>query len=203
MELFIALALTHFIALLSPGPDFFLILTTLLRHNRNAAILVCCGVALGNAVIIALVFIGLQLLINIDKSILVAIKWIGILYLFYLSYLCIRYAKSPLNLRRENNLHIRKEKIHFIKGVQSSLVNPKNLLFYSSLSILIAEQFHWYEKLSISIWMVMVVLVWNLFLVRMLTFDQSLNFLQRNSCKLYYLSAGAFCIFSILLIGYV
>lgn len=89
---------------------FFLILTTLLRHNRNAAILVCCGVAFGNAVIIALVFIGLQLLINIDKSILVAIKWIGILYLFYLSYLCIRYAKSPLNLRRENNLHIRKEK---------------------------------------------------------------------------------------------
>ncbi len=65
---------------------------------------------MGNAVIIALVFIGLQLLINIDKSILVAIKWIGILYLFYLSYLCIRYAKSPLNLRRENNLHIRKEK---------------------------------------------------------------------------------------------
>lgn len=49
MELFIAIALTHFIALLSPGPDFFLILTTLLRHNRNAAILVCCGVALGNA----------------------------------------------------------------------------------------------------------------------------------------------------------
>nr|WP_288419335.1 LysE family translocator [uncultured Acinetobacter sp.] len=176
MELFIAIALTHFIALLSPGPDFFLILTTLLRHNRNAAILVCCGVALGNAVIIALVFIGLQLLINIDKSILVAIKWIGILYLFYLSYLCILYAKSPLNLRRENNLHIRKEKIHFIKGVQSSLVNPKNILFYSSLSILIAEQFDWYEKLSISIWMVVVVLVWNLFLVRMLTFDQSLSF---------------------------
>ncbi|WP_252719482.1 LysE family translocator [Acinetobacter soli] len=94
MELFIAIALTHFIALLSPGPDFFLILTTLLRHNRNAAILVCCGVALGNAVIIALVFIGLQLLINIDKSILVAIKWIGILYLLDLFH----KSKSDLSI---------------------------------------------------------------------------------------------------------
>ncbi|WP_343682843.1 LysE family translocator [Acinetobacter baylyi] len=202
MELFVAIAVTHFIALLSPGPDFFLILTTLIKSGKHAAVRVCCGIAFGNAAIIAFVFIGLQLLISIDKNVLIVIKWIGILYLLYLSYLCIRYAKSPLNLTHANDSNICKGKLRLIKGVQSSIFNPKNILFYSSLSVLIAEKFNWYEKLSISIWMVMVVLGWNLFLVRILTFNNSMQFLQRNSCKLYYVSGGAFCIFSILLIGY-
>lgn len=203
MELFVAIAVTHFMALLSPGPDFFLILTTLIKSGRHAAVRVCCGIAFGNTVIIAFVFIGLQLLISIDKNVLIVIKWIGILYLLYLSYLCIRYARSPLDLRHANDSNICKGKLHLIKGVQSSVFNPKNILFYSSLSVLIAEKFNWYEKLSTSIWMVMVVLGWNLFLVRILTFNKSMQFLQRNSCRLYYVSGGAFCIFSILLIRYV
>lgn len=203
MELFVAIAVTHFMALLSPGPDFFLILTTLIKSGKHAAVKVCCGIAFGNTVIIAFVFIGLQLLISIDKNVLIVIKWIGILYLLYLSYLCIRYARSPLDLMHANDSKICKGKLHLIKGVQSSVFNPKNILFYSSLSVLIAEKFNWYEKLSTSIWMVIVVLGWNLFLVRILTFNKSMQFLQRNSCRLYYVSGGAFCIFSILLIRYV
>ncbi len=31
MEVFLVIAFTHFLALLSPGPDFFLILTSLLH----------------------------------------------------------------------------------------------------------------------------------------------------------------------------
>ena len=59
MELFVIIAFTHFIALLSLGPDFFRILTTLLRHGRSAARLVCVGIALGNACILMVIYAGL------------------------------------------------------------------------------------------------------------------------------------------------
>lgn len=35
MELFLFIALTHFIALLSPGPDFLLILMHLMKYGSN------------------------------------------------------------------------------------------------------------------------------------------------------------------------
>ncbi|MDU3121696.1 MAG: hypothetical protein E6710_04635, partial [Acinetobacter baumannii] len=35
MEVFLFIAFTHFLALLSPGPDFFLILTSLLQKGRR------------------------------------------------------------------------------------------------------------------------------------------------------------------------
>lgn len=52
MSVFLLIAITHFIALLSPGPDFFLIVTSLLGEGRRAALRVCWGIALGNAIIL-------------------------------------------------------------------------------------------------------------------------------------------------------
>ena len=59
MELFIAIAITHFLALLSPGPDFFLILSTLLRQGQRSAKMICLGVATGNAFIILMIYLSL------------------------------------------------------------------------------------------------------------------------------------------------
>ena len=60
MEFFIAIAVTHFLALLSPGPDFFLLFTTLLRYSRQAAYQVAWGITLGNALILLGLMIALS-----------------------------------------------------------------------------------------------------------------------------------------------
>ncbi|MEB3754788.1 hypothetical protein I2F62_10700 [Acinetobacter sp. MD2(2019)] len=57
MELFIVIAMTHFLALLSPGPDFFLLLMTILNSNRANAFLINCGITLGNALILFWLFV--------------------------------------------------------------------------------------------------------------------------------------------------
>ena len=46
---FPALALAHFLALLSPGPDFFLIIGHAVRHRLRGSLFICLGIALGNA----------------------------------------------------------------------------------------------------------------------------------------------------------
>ena len=55
---FPALALAHFLALLSPGPDFFLILGHAVRHRLRGALFICLGIALGNALYICLAVSG-------------------------------------------------------------------------------------------------------------------------------------------------
>ena len=56
MELFIVIAVTHFVALLSPGPDFFLILMTALNSGQRRARYTVFSIVVGNAFILALIF---------------------------------------------------------------------------------------------------------------------------------------------------
>ncbi len=55
---FPALALAHFLALLSPGPDFFLIIGHAVRHRLRGSLFICLGIALGNALYICLAVSG-------------------------------------------------------------------------------------------------------------------------------------------------
>jgi threonine/homoserine/homoserine lactone efflux protein len=55
---FLALALAHFVALLSPGPDFFLLVGYAARYRLRGSAGLCLGIAAGNALYIVLVIIG-------------------------------------------------------------------------------------------------------------------------------------------------
>lgn len=200
MELFFAIAVTHFVALLSPGPDFFLILTTLLARNKVAATQVCLGIALGNALILLVVFSSWYLLGKMDILTLKYLKWGGACYLFYLSFLCFRYAHRKIEMVQPQATvkHFFALK-QILLGLQSSLLNPKNILFYSSLTLLVSEKFNVYQKIIISVWMVMVVLIWNLFLLRLLSHERWMVALRRHSKWLYYLSGLSFVGFASLL----
>ena len=201
MELFIAIAITHFIALLSPGPDFFLILTTLLSHHKTVAQQVCWGIALGNAIILLLVFSSLYWVGKMDTLTLKYLKWMGACYLLYLSFLCFRYARSKIDMIYSESgvKHIVGLKQAML-GLQSSLLNPKNILFYGSLTLLVAKQFDVYQKIAISGWMVSVVLVWNLFLVGILTRKRWMDFLTQQSRWLYRISGVCFFMFALFLV---
>ncbi len=55
---FPALALSHFVALLSPGPDFFLLVGYAVRYRIRGSIGLCLGIAAGNALYIVLAIVG-------------------------------------------------------------------------------------------------------------------------------------------------
>ncbi len=59
---FPALALSHFVALLSPGPDFFLLIGYAVRYRIRDSIGLCLGIAAGNALYIVLAIVGWGLL---------------------------------------------------------------------------------------------------------------------------------------------
>ncbi|OTG66442.1 LysE family translocator [Acinetobacter silvestris] len=203
MELFLIIALTHFMALLSPGPDFFLIITTLLRKGKKSAHWVCIGIALGNALILIAILSSLFLLEKINVDLLKYIQIGGAIYLIYLAYLCFMYAKTPIEFDIKSVQNVQQSHLVFSNirmGLQSSLLNPKNIMFYSSLIILIDQDFNTVQKVLLSTWMISIVLIWNLLVLKLISHKKWMNWLKAKSQWLYYISSGCFLFFAMILI---
>ena len=120
-------------------------------------------------------------------------------YLAYLSFLCFKAAQgATVNKAVEENILVKQESSYKNKikslalGLQSSLLNPKNIMFYSSLMLLIQQEFSLFQKLLMSIWMTGVVFGWNLLLVRLLRQERLLAQIKRSARGIYYCSSLAF-----------
>ncbi len=91
MQPFLLIASAHFLALLSPGPDFFLIARLSLAAGWRVATGACLGIALANAAFIVAAFAGTAAL-RLDSVAFTALQAAGAAYLLYLGILFIRHA---------------------------------------------------------------------------------------------------------------
>ncbi|MEG0032238.1 LysE family translocator [Acinetobacter sp.] len=200
MELFIVIAVTHFVALLSPGPDFFLILMTALNRGQRRARYTVFGIAAGNAFILALIFTLLGWLGHIHAYVLMLLRGLGVAYLLYLSMQCFRYEyHENVDVQAHDPATHQTRILCFTQGLQSSLLNPKNMMFYSSLILLVYSKFDVYTLLLMSLWMVAVVLMWNLLLLKLFGWKRWNHFLTQRLDWLYKMSGTCFLGFAIML----
>lgn len=162
MSQFLLVATAHFLALLSPGPDFFLIARTALAGGRRPAAAVCLGVALGNAVFIALAFGGSRLLREGGPAFL-ALQLAGACYLLWLGVLFLRHAgRGPAQLGTQARGSAPGTGAALAMGLLSALLNPKNALFYASLVAVLGPARWPGRDLAYGAWMFAVVLLWDL-----------------------------------------
>ena len=198
MELFIVIAVTHFVALLSPGPDFFLILMTALNSGQRRARYTVFGIVAGNAFILALIFTLLGWFGHIHAFVLMLLLGLGVAYLLYLSMQCFRYKHHEnVEVQAHDSTPHQNRILCFTQGLQSSLLNPKNMMFYSSLILLVYAKFDFYTLLLMSLWMVTVVLIWNLLVLKLLSWKCWNHFLTQRLNLLYKMSGCCFASFAI------
>ena len=201
MELFIVIAVTHFVALLSPGPDFFLILMTALNSGQRRARYTVFGIVAGNTFILALIFTLLGWLGHIHAYVLILLRGLGVAYLLYLSMQCFRYKHHEnVEVQAHDPTPHQNRILCFTQGLQSSLLNPKNMMFYSSLVLLVYSKFDVYTLLLMSLWMVSMVLMWNLLLLKLLSWKRWNHFLTQRLNWLYKMSGCCFALFAIVLL---
>ncbi len=155
---FITLTTIYLLALLSPGQDFFLILSTSLHHGYKKAWWSCTGIAFGNALYIFLAFLGHSFL---AQSILfMYIQLAGALFLIYLGFLLLKAPKPTHTPSQNISKHSWKL---FLEGYLSALLNPKNIIFYFSvLFTIISIHTPWSLKIFYTLWMVFLLLVWDM-----------------------------------------
>ena len=128
---FLALALAHFVALLSPGPDFFLLVGYAARYRLRGSAGLCVGIAAGNGLYILLVIIGWSALRQF-AWLFTLIELCGAMYLLWIGSHLVRSQPQAMRL---NETHqgcpsLRKQ---ILLGLGSALLNPKNALFYLAL----------------------------------------------------------------------
>lgn len=181
---FLILASAHFLALLSPGPDFFIITQTTLKEDRKKAFLVCVGIASANALYILVAVLGLEVIKQLH-FVINAMKYLGGAYLIYIGYLFLKSQKIEIKTER-TSLHV---KSFFLLGFLSAFLNPKNIIFYFSLfSVIVSSQTSLHVRIFYGLWMSFAVLAWDLLVVYMLGHQ---NIKSKLSGYIYQIEKGA------------
>lgn len=159
MDQFLVVALAHFLALLIPGVDFFLIVRTGAAYGWRSASGTCLGIALANGAFIAAAFSGLALIDN-QKT----LAWIELAGGLFLVSMGIRFWRARVSLAREGEAAGRSTWVRNLGlGVASGLLNPKNALFYVSLAATLSSATP-VQLTLYGVWMFSVVLAWDLFI---------------------------------------
>lgn len=161
LEQFLMVAGAHFVALLSPGPDFFLIVRTALLQGWRRASGICLGVALANGAFIALAWGGLSA-IRPGSLPFAMLQWGGCLYLAWMGVGLLRSQGTSLSSLSDTGTTPRLGWCQGLwMGLASGLLNPKNALFYASLFTLLGTTPRPVQALY-GVWMVCAVLGWDL-----------------------------------------
>lgn len=160
---FALLAVSHFVALLSPGPDFFLLIGYAIRYRLRGSTGLCVGIALGNAVYIVLALIGWSAFKQMP-ALFTLIELLGAAYLLWIGSQLMRSQPQTLALDATASgcpSFIRQ----LLLGLASALLNPKNALFYLALmTSMLGSDVTRTQQLFSSAWMIMIVLIWDLLL---------------------------------------
>lgn len=129
----LTVALVHFLAVISPGPDFIMITRNSLVYSRKIGIYTAIGLGLGILVHVTYSLIGIGLLIAQSIVLFNLIKFLGAAYLIYIGYKSLTSKSS--NLKLQDNEH--KTDISKLAGIRigflTNVTNPKVTLFFLSL----------------------------------------------------------------------
>lgn len=148
----------------------FLLVGYAVRYRIRVSIGLCLGIAAGNALYIVLAIVGWGLLRQ--APLLLLIELLGAGYLLWIGSLLIR--SRPATLAMES---VRAARPGFggqlLLGLGSSLLNPKNALFYLALmTSLLGPAVTLLQQTVSGLWMVSVVFFWDLLLVSAIALPQ-------------------------------
>ena len=95
LQSFLILAFAHFLALISPGVDFFIIINSTIKNGKKAGMITAFGIAVANLVYILLTLFGIMI-IKENLFIFNSLKLLGCFYLLYISYHLFKSKKKDL-----------------------------------------------------------------------------------------------------------
>lgn len=127
----IAVALITVLAVVSPGPDFVMVLRNSYRHGRSAGLSTAAGIALGVQVHVAYTLLGVTLFLVRAPQLLTAVKLIGAAYLIYLG---VTTARAGIRIPKADVPEPAPSRGPgaFRTGFLCNALNPKTMLFVTS-----------------------------------------------------------------------
>lgn len=162
--------LIHFLAVISPGPDFFMAIKNSLTYSRQIGIYTAIGFGLGIGVHIFYSIAGVALLISKSIVIFNVIKYLGVAYLLYIGIKSLLAKPTDISIEKQE---IREEitvSKAVLQGFLTNVLNPKATLFFLSLfTLVIKPETETNTLIIISVALVLNTMLWFAFVSVFLT----------------------------------
>ena len=124
----------HLLALISPGPDFVMVVKNSIQYSRKIGIFTSIGFSIGILVHLFYCIVGLSLILSTNELIYNIFK---ILCSGYLIYMGIKSFKD--NQIGNSSKKTKVDKISYLQAIKigflTNVLNPKVSLFFLSLSL--------------------------------------------------------------------
>jgi homoserine/homoserine lactone efflux protein len=125
-QLFSAFLLITVVLFLTPGPIVTLIVATGARQGTRAALLTVAGASAGNALLVALIAVGLGWILKTSAAIFDYLRWVGAAYLVFLGVQAWRHAGTKTTVAAPA------AHVHAWRGFIVALTNPKTIAFFTA-----------------------------------------------------------------------
>ena len=163
IEQFLTVVIIHFFAVISPGPDFAVVVKQSIKFGKKSGIITSLGISIGILFHVFYCIIGIGLLISNNIFLFNLIKIIGAIYLSYLGITAI--FKKKINIftssNKSSNLFVNYLNKPFLIGLFTNIFNPKATLFFVSLfSIVIDSHSSIYLQIFYGLWMSIITGFW-------------------------------------------
>lgn len=192
LSVIITVVIAHFLSLLSPGPDFLIVLKSAVSNTKRVALGTAIGISLANAAYVFMCIIGISIVLAKSTLFMFILKIMGGCFLIYLFMSSIKAGETTIEVFSFDTLPPRTStfKKEFIKGFFTGILNPKNLIFYLSLfSLVITDEVSFILKVYLGVWMVFLGFVWDTLLILLLSKKYVRNRLSNHSLLISRLSA--------------
>jgi RhtB (resistance to homoserine/threonine) family protein len=161
---FFALALVHFLAVVSPGPDFAITVKQSILYGRNTAIITSIGIGIGISIHVFYTLIGLSFIVSSSPLFFEGSKILGAAYLTYLAISLLksqRKVDSNLNSNLVQKIKTPSARSALWTGILTNATNPKATLFFLSIfTVIISRETPLPIQIGYGVWMCTVNALW-------------------------------------------
>lgn len=184
---FLTVALVHLLAVMSPGPDFAVVVQQSVLGGRQAGVITAFGIACGLLIHIVYSLLGLSLLVAHSVVAFSIAKYIGALYLLWIGIKGLRarastettstaYESVTAGARQTSASSL------FWKGFLTNALNPKATLFFLALfTVVISPHTPGLHKLAYGAWMVFATALWFIFIARCFSYAPLRSLVMRQA----------------------
>lgn len=126
-QLFTAFLLITLVLVLTPGPIVTLVISTGATRGTRPALMTVAGSTVGNALLIAMIALGLNVVVQYTAEIFEVLRWVGAAYLIWLGVQAWRHAGEG-----SETLVAPNHGLYFRRGFFVALSNPKTIAFFTA-----------------------------------------------------------------------
>ena len=195
--LFIQITFVCLLGAMSPGPSMMVVINNAIFKNKFNGILTAIGHGFGIGIYALFAVIGVGLIIKTNVIIFSSLKFLSIIFLFYLGIQAI-IKKDQIEYDKAN---IKSGMQSFLQGLSISILNPKIFIWFIAIySQFMSLNNDYFFNISLVLIASIVDALWYLLLVNLVTSHTILELIKNKSYLIQKIVGILFIIISIILL---